>query len=105
MEQRINNQELRIAVDFDKLKSEFATNVQVEITDDHVILSFLQSFPSAPADQPNAKIVSRIALTWLHFSKLTKVLSEIHDKQKGLAIDNFVNTVINNGENPNGMEN
>lgn len=103
MDERNNTLELRIAMDFNTIKTDFASNTQLETSDDYVTFNFLQFFPGGPADQPNTKIISRVAVSWPHFAKMTKMMNEMLERNKGLAYTDFVNTVMNNGDNTNGM--
>ncbi|OAK70107.1 DUF3467 domain-containing protein [Lederbergia galactosidilytica] len=88
------NNDLRIAIDLDTFKTEFAERVQVETSGQHVILSFLQMIPGATEQQSNAKIVSRIALTWPQFALVSDLLSELKSEHKQSAQDTFVSCVV-----------
>lgn len=96
-------QELRIAIDFDSLKSEFANNLQVESSPDNVILNFVQSFPNVPDDKPNAKVISRIVLTWPHFAQIANLLSNVLEANRSIANDSFVQNVLKEKESTNGQ--
>lgn len=83
------SQELRIAINLETFETKFSDFVRVETTPDHIFLNFIETLPGVPEDQPNGKIVSRIALTWPHFARLAGLLERLLEDHKGKAKDAF----------------
>jgi hypothetical protein len=86
----IQMQELRIGMDPEKYNLLFSTHVQAEASVEYVTLHFIQGLPGAPAEGPNAKIVSSVVLTWQHFSRLGELCNRLIEGNSGLVRDNFL---------------
>lgn len=70
-------QKIQIFTDINKLETLSSDLVNIEVNNGYVILNFLQTFPPAPMSIQNApqidrsaKIISRISLSWEHFTNL-----------------------------------
>lgn len=105
MDQENNKQNIRVAVNTEAINTLFSDTVQVEATPDHVILNFIQFLPGRSKDQTDAKVVSRVVLTWPHFARLTQLLPNILEQNKKLAYDSFLRNVLQEEEVVNGTRN
>ena len=86
--------ELRLSVDVNSFMTLYSEVVQIEASADRIILSFLQRLPGEEPDQPNAKVVSRVALTWPHFARLLVALNATMDQGREQAKKQFLDNVF-----------
>lgn len=90
--------EFRLNVDVNNFETLYSEVIQIEANPDRIILNFLQRLPGDAPEQPNAKIVSRIVLTWPHFGRLLPALQSIFDGNREQAKVQFLHNVCP-GEN------
>lgn len=85
--------ELRLAIDPNNFETLFSDAIQVESDADRVILNFLQRLPGDAPEQPNAKIISRIALTWPHYARLVTAINSVMENGREQAKEQFMRNV------------
>lgn len=90
--------DLRMSIDVNNFETLFSEIAQIDANSDRIIISFLQHLPGDDPKQPNAKVVSRIALTWPHFARILTMLNSTMDKGREHAKTQFLRDVCP-GEN------
>lgn len=85
-------QKVQIFTDINKLETLSSDLVNIEVNNGYVILNFLQTFPSTPMPIPNApqvdrsaKIISRISLSWEHFTNLIPYFIKVAKDNENLS--------------------
>lgn len=66
----------------------FSDIMQIEMTPDHAILNFLQRIPSSDGIT-KAQVVSRIALSWVQFSRAVKLMDQNLKTSHQKIVDSF----------------
>lgn len=92
-----NPNAIEVVADVDKLNTVHADMIQIETSNDYIIINFLQTYPNAmPAKNPNepkpakmAKIASRVALPWAHMAKALPVLAQAIKATEEVAEKNY----------------
>ncbi|BAD74776.1 DUF3467 domain-containing protein [Geobacillus thermoleovorans] len=82
--------DLRIALEMDNFRSNFSDLVQVETSPEHVYINFLERLPLSGENEPNAKVISRIVVSWPHFIRIVKLFNNVLMSNKNLAQDTFM---------------
>lgn len=83
MTQEINSpNKYQVMVDAQTFETKYSDLIQLEMSDDTVYLTFFQKLPGDPTNQL-LKPIARIALTWIHFARLTSICNMNFNKYRG----------------------
>ncbi|PKM90325.1 MAG: hypothetical protein CVU87_02765 [Firmicutes bacterium HGW-Firmicutes-12] len=83
--------QVQITADEVTIQTLFSDMVQIEANADNVIINYLQKSPGETEEIIQAKLFSRIALTWTHFCKVVDIMNKVLEDNKERAHENFTN--------------
>lgn len=81
---------LRIAHSVETFETLFGDLVLIETTPETIYLNFIQRLPDTGPENPNAKLIARIALTWPHFARIVDLFNRIVAERRDEAKENFL---------------
>lgn len=88
---------MNIMINIDKLENISADGISLEANNGYVIINFLQTIPGVNdednTETRNAKIASRICLSWNHFIRILPVMMNFAKENQAQIKSNYESTI------------
>ena len=75
-----------------QFEARYVDVVNIEASEEAVYINFLQKLPNnnlSNSDSINAQVISRIAMNWSHFSRVSKLFDQILNEKRSDVIENI----------------